>query len=608
MESLNESNQVNNENNDSSDIEEAAIATREKETITTFNKEQERPNKRQKCIYDNNCSDQGDQNNSDQCLPIPFAETFDQFLENEGHLKYQPPLAWVQPENFTVDEEGSTILITAIRNGKVQIAELLVEIISKAAKFINSNDAGTHAYPHVKYLNANVNHVNRHGALALTIAAQRGYTDLATSLVIKGGADVNAHSNANGTTALIQSSHFGNHAIVRMLLGHGALPEKANKKETTALMRASQEGHVSIVKLLLTYNANVLRRNHERMTSLMLASQRGHEQVVQVLINAGASQVLNERTSQNSTALMLACKRGHKRVVDCLMSAGAELYLRDSRGRTARDIAVRKGYKGISKELTQCLQHHLIRMKIRENRISTLIKIWHLMEKNRCLIKGTSIQHVKHMIESNKSLTSLNKDSSIIYLIQSLTLPLPLFINVAQFIQLPPAWEHLLRTIYMGRCHVDPNASIQGILDLIDEMLLESNLTDVFEKLIVPPPIGFRSWNDWKPVAVFGGSPKWPTYSALVTAQDARKAAEFFGVLWNRPKLLEVLSSAPFKMKPALLKEIRKAWDVQSLSRRLSRGVIFEPSVAMSKYMRSFTLKYLIYRANSFYLCKYLFM
>lgn len=336
---------------------------------------------------------------------LPYALSFEQYLENDGYLQYLPRTAWIQPGHFTTDEDGSTLLIVAVRLGRIEAAKVIIEAIyeytmknrqqqrgrleedglhyaglpnavgnrSEVASISSLSSSSRHNHnihihnnahnldSAVSFLNGNVNHVNKQGALALTVAAQRGYTSLVYLLITKGEADINAHSNANGTTALIQSSHFGNYDVVRMLLDHGALSEKANKKETTALMRASQEGHVNIVEALLSHNANVNRRNHERMTSLMLASQRGHQDVVQVLIGAGASQVLNERTSQNSTALMLACKRGHQRVVNCLLSAGAELYLRDSRGRTARDIAIRKGFKTIAKELSPCLQNHLIR-------------------------------------------------------------------------------------------------------------------------------------------------------------------------------------------------------------------------------------------------------
>lgn len=52
--------------------------------------------------------------------------------------------------------------------------------------------------------------------------------------------------NYNGSTALIQASHFGHLEVVDLLLKHHARVDTRNKKGTTALMRAAQEGHLKV--------------------------------------------------------------------------------------------------------------------------------------------------------------------------------------------------------------------------------------------------------------------------------------------------------------------------------------------------------------------------
>lgn len=226
-------------------------------------------------------------------------------------------------------------------------------------------------------------------------------------------------------------------------------------------------------------------------------------------------------------------------------------------------------------------------MKMRESRSAAMAKLWFLMEQSRCFVvvpnKGAlSIQRVKEKFESNDRGVSITKDSSTSALIQSFTLPFPLFMNIALFLPISSAWGHLIRTIFVGRCHVDPNASIEGLLDLIDEILLDANVSQVFQDLDVPPPLGFTTWAMWRPVATFG-TPKWPTFSALACAQDARRAASFFGVFCNRPELITRLSAPPYNIPKQLLKELCDHWDIQSFSRRVTRGVTFEPTVAMGK-------------------------
>lgn len=217
-----------------------------------------------------------------------------------------------------------------------------------------------------------------------------------------------------------------------------------------------------------------------------------------------------------------------------------------------------------------------------------MVKLWFLMDQSRCLVaipnkRALSIQRVKELFDSSDGGACITNDLSTSALIQSFTLPFPLFLNIASYIPLPSAWGYLIRTIFVGRCHVDPNASIEGLLDLIDEILLDANLSEAFHELEIPSPLGFTSWDSWRPVATFGRSPKWPSFSALACAQDARRAASFFGIFCNRPALIKRLNESPYKMPQSLSQELCDHWDIQSFSRRVTRGVTFEPTVAMCK-------------------------
>lgn len=508
-------------------------------------------------------------------LNKPEAVNFNQFIQGDGFRRYLPQTEWILPENFKVDSDGNTALLIAIRSGKIGAATALIR-------------AG-----------CNVTHSNEKGLFALSVAAQRGYSILVGLLIVDGGADVNAQSAVTGTNALIQACHFGHLGCVKLLLKHGADVEQANQKETTALMRASQEGHLNIVKELLGRSANVNRLNHERMTSLMLASQRGHDQVVGTLIRAGAHEVLNERTVQHSTALMLACKRGNAKVVRVLLAAGAEMFLRDTRGRTARDAASKKGHDDIANSLVPVLQNHLIRMENRLRRNYSMGILWSVLHKERGLLplgnKALSIHQVKQKID-NQGISWLPYNKSRVTLIQAYTLPGPLFSNIVTYLPLPPIWEKLIRVLLMNRCHVDPNASIACLLDIIDEILLESDFASALDEAKVVPPAEFKSWDEWKSVASFGyrssqndKSPNsgvdraWPNDKALLTALKVRRKALFLGLLKNQV-LVDIMISPPYNMRRGLLSELSTASDIQSLTRRMSRGVSFDYGAAIGMY------------------------
>jgi len=561
------------------------------------------------------------------------------FSSSRGNQQQQQPLIDMHDDadaNHGSNEEHddrTTALLYCIRERKIQAA-LKLAIAMRSLHYENGI-----------MRNENVNHIDERGCLALTVAAQRGNFDLVKVLLCDDDLfvwnrhldaadvlwiDVNSPSNANGTTALIQASHFGYMQIVRLLLARGADAEKANKKETTALMRASQEGHEHIVSVLLRGGANVNRRNHERMTSLMLASQRGHEHVVEALIAAGAAHVLNERTSQNSTALMLACKRGHVKVVDCLLEAGAELYLKDSRGRTAKDIAARKGFKEMAAvQLNSMRQNFLIRMKVRTQRTLDLRRLWFLMDQRRCTVRYSHSSSCKRV---NESLSVLTK---------AFELPFPVFMNVVGFLPLPCSWSYLLRHLFVGRCHVDPGASIEGIFDIIDEILVHSDYTRVCTKAGLRPPEGYKVWDEWKCRATHGGtlplppaklSPsssklsnlgyncgyqndntqqcsnrnnlgdssdrndvdidekKWTSHSLLSTALTERRNTMLLKTFCNRPEIAEIMLSSPYNMPRRLFNDLEYYGDVQSISRRFNRGISFEAAAARRVYQLAIDL------------------
>ena len=62
---------------------------------------------------------------------------------------------------------------------------------------------------------------------------------------------------------------------------------------------------------------------------------------------------------------MLACKRGHDKVVEVLVSMGAEIFMRDCRGRTARDTATRRQHLNLLPWLDTQVQVRRLQEKYR---------------------------------------------------------------------------------------------------------------------------------------------------------------------------------------------------------------------------------------------------
>ncbi|CAM9119030.1 unnamed protein product [Discosporangium mesarthrocarpum] len=337
------------------------------------------------------------------------------------------------------NSEGDTALYIAAKAGHVEAVRALLEV------------------PVTK-----VNWQNQKGITSISVASHKGREEI-VKMLIAANADVNIESN-NGSTPLIQASHFGEFGhveVVKLLIKANALVDKHNNKGTTALMRATQEGKEKVVQILIEAGADVSKRNNERMNALMLGSQRGHAAIVQALINHKAE--IDGQTAQGSTALMLACKRGHVGVVTVLLTAGAELHQKDSRGRTARDTATKRQHQKILEMLHPAKQMRLMQGAEWSKRECVVLRVFDLYTSGKLVI--------------SESQPDISTTPSLAVLVKSLTSPVsnqPVFQNIARFIPLPRLWDDTLAKL-PRRCHVDATEAIREAFELMDEVFADLN-------------------------------------------------------------------------------------------------------------------------------------
>jgi ankyrin repeat protein len=287
---------------------------------------------------------------------------------------------------------------------------------------------------------------NAKGITPIILSAQKGNYTVVRELLLRGANP--GTSSTNGTTALLQAAHFGHGSVVELLLLKGSLGlgliNHCNYNHTTPLMRASQEGHLKICRCLLSSGAQVNRQNRVQMTALMLAAQRGHAEICQLLIDYGAE--LDAMTaSQQSTSLLLACKRGNVEVVRVLVTAGCELWIRDSKGRTAREIARRREHKELADLLDETMQVDMMQRQGRRERSVEVVRLWNLLQQERAKIEieeneMVSIHQINSILEG-RSLPFQLTLTSTRALLQTMTLPFPLVESIAQYLPLPHLWS-----------------------------------------------------------------------------------------------------------------------------------------------------------------------
>lgn len=162
-----------------------------------------------------------------------------------------------------------------------------------------------------------VDSTDREGTTLLITAASEGKLESVRALV-DGRAKLNT-ANQFGETALMMASIRGHRPVVEYLLGKGA---QVNQPGWTALMFAAIKGHADIVKMLLSKGANVNASSQNGTTALMLAAKEGNLDTVLVLLDHGAS--VNLRNMAGMTALGVALESKRRDVAGVLLKAGAE--------------------------------------------------------------------------------------------------------------------------------------------------------------------------------------------------------------------------------------------------------------------------------------------
>ncbi|PWU08034.1 MAG: hypothetical protein C5B51_08670, partial [Terriglobia bacterium] len=122
------------------------------------------------------------------------------------------------------------------------------------------------------------------------------------------------------TTPFLRAAKTGDVAAMRLLLEHGADPKLTNQQGVTALMAAAGQGWrygdsqipeadaLEAVKFCIELGLDVNAANEKKQTALHGAADRGADQIIQYLASHGAS--LDLRDSRGKTALELASGAG----------------------------------------------------------------------------------------------------------------------------------------------------------------------------------------------------------------------------------------------------------------------------------------------------------
>lgn len=158
----------------------------------------------------------------------------------------------------TVDPQGNSLLMLAVRGNNVELARFLLDN------------------------RANPERRSPHGDTALMLAAMLGHKEIAELILAR-----KPEINHAGWNALHYAAFSGRAEIAAMLLAAGADINLKAPNAQTALMFAAKNGHLETVRILAGANADPGVRDPVEGTALDMARKAGHKDIVAFLERIG---------------------------------------------------------------------------------------------------------------------------------------------------------------------------------------------------------------------------------------------------------------------------------------------------------------------------------
>ncbi|XP_058501492.1 ankyrin repeat domain-containing protein 26-like [Solea solea] len=184
-----------------------------------------------------------------------------------------------------------------------------------------------------------ITQLNKLTSDALHVACARGHVDV-VQFLIERKAKLNQCDSEN-RSALMKAVQSQHEQCVGMLLENHAEPNLVDNKGNTALHLAANIPSVPIASLLLHHKANINAQNKKGFTPLIVAVREHYIKMANYLLNKRAD--VNVIDQEQRSPLMIAAGRGQIDILELLMRFNANTALKDTKGWTACEYAVKNG-------------------------------------------------------------------------------------------------------------------------------------------------------------------------------------------------------------------------------------------------------------------------
>jgi ankyrin repeat protein len=323
-----------------------------------------------------------------------------------------------------------------------------------------------------------------YGALTALQASSCANRIAAVEKLLAMNADIGVQ-NAQGATALSLAMDKGNTQIARILLEAGANPDTKDGAGFTSLMRAASSGDIDSIRFLLSRKANVSMRGPDGVTALTLAST---PEAANTLIGAGADFVTGSR---RNTPLHYAAQYRSAEMIEFLLSKGFAADKKNDDGMTAFELAKqRAGGQSVSMESVpnQRLARSRRGVPARFGQPQQIVAmraqgdapaVLELLKKEMQRLIGADLADAGRLADAGKFSAALAKYTAVINRAISVDTELELKLRVgivryAASQSVPPdlsetAREHLVRSSYLLKTNKDQALVEQELMAVLQE-------------------------------------------------------------------------------------------------------------------------------------------
>jgi uncharacterized protein len=186
------------------------------------------------------------------------------------------------------EAKGESAILTAVYNGRKEIANLLVARGARLSLFEACAAGEFDAVERLLGSGSAVNDFSDDGWTPLHLAAFFGHPKI-VELLLANGADVTARSrNANGNTPLHAALAANQRMVAGLLIGGGADLDTGDAAGWRPLHLAAANNNLETMKALIAQGADVAATTTEGQTPLAVARARHHAEAAALLQRHGA--------------------------------------------------------------------------------------------------------------------------------------------------------------------------------------------------------------------------------------------------------------------------------------------------------------------------------